>query len=56
LSAAWPTAVVALSAALLIASAGAVFDDEFVRFREELGFREFDGLRLLDDAFVLALV
>jgi hypothetical protein len=41
---------------LLIASVGAAFDDEFVRFREELGFREFDGVRLFGDAFGLVLV
>jgi hypothetical protein len=41
---------------LLIASVGAAFDDEFVRFREELDFREFDGLRRLGDAFDLVLV
>jgi hypothetical protein len=34
LSAALPTAVVALSAALLTAAVGAVFDDEFDCFRE----------------------
>ncbi|HEY5815615.1 MAG TPA: hypothetical protein VIS95_04675 [Solirubrobacterales bacterium] len=57
-----PTAFVALSAALLIATPAAGFAeldeldfDEFVRFRGELGFRELDGLRL-DGALVLVLV
>jgi hypothetical protein len=45
---------VALPAALLITSVGAAFDDEFVRFREELGLFELVDLRF-DEALVLVL-
>jgi hypothetical protein len=51
-----PTAVVALSAAWVAVAAGVDFEDEFVRFREELDFREFAGLRFDDFDDVLALV
>ncbi|HET8863015.1 MAG TPA: hypothetical protein VFM94_07180 [Solirubrobacterales bacterium] len=40
---------------MLIASVGADFEDEFVRLRDELGFRELDDLRF-DVALGLVLV
>jgi hypothetical protein len=46
---------VALSAALLITSVGAAFSDEFLRFREELGFFELVELRF-DEVLDLVLV